>query len=76
MFDALCEFEAVGFLPFAGDYERYDWLRGKGLTVDRGDERIMGFGNGVAADGALRVRTPAGEVRVRSGTVCLAGDGT
>ncbi|MED5462487.1 MAG: biotin--[acetyl-CoA-carboxylase] ligase [Pseudomonadota bacterium] len=76
VFDSLREFEAGGFLPFAGDYERYDWLRGKGLTVDCGDERIMGFADGVAADGALRVRTPAGEARVRSGTVRLAGDGT
>jgi BirA family transcriptional regulator, biotin operon repressor / biotin---[acetyl-CoA-carboxylase] ligase len=48
--------------------ERVDWLRGRPLTAP-----AAGRADGIAADGALRVRRPDGGVTtVRAGTVVLA----
>lgn len=45
-----------------------DWLRGRALAAP-----VAGRAEGIAADGALRVRTPTGFTLIRAGTVELAG---
>ena len=50
-------------------FARRDWLRGRALAGP-----VIGTADGLAADGALLVRTPDGTTTaVRSGTVALAG---
>ncbi len=48
-------------------YTRYDWLHGRTLL-----EPVAGTAQGIAADGALLVETPAGTTRVVGGSVRAA----
>lgn len=78
LIDSLCEtfvgFDTVGFAPYAERWARYDWLRGRQLAVDTPQARVAGRGAGIAADGALLVRSALGEVsRVTSGTIVMSG---
>lgn len=67
------DFEAAGFAGFADDWQRYDWLRGKEITVDMLDEKLTGIACGVDADGALLVDNEIGRTRVISGSIVMAG---
>lgn len=70
---ALALFDAEGLAPFRPRYAALDALHGQRVVVrlDRGD--VFGTAEGIAEDGALRLRTPqglrdfhAGEVSVRA----------
>jgi len=75
LFDALSAFEAGGFPPFAADYERLDWLRGREVTVAGGNDTVTGIAAGVEADGSLLVETDGGRQRVISGSIRLLSEG-
>ncbi len=75
LFDVLNEFEINGLHAFADDYARLDWLQGKRVSVESGDGETEGVADGVDTDGALRIKTGDGVVRIRAGSVrLLAGD--
>lgn len=61
-------FERAGFGPMQAAYGARDLLHGRLLRLSDGTE---GQGAGVDADGALRVRTAAGERRVASAEVSV-----
>ncbi len=67
----LRRFETHGFAAFAEDFARLDLLRGKALRLSGGKGDFEGTGMGVDAQGALRVRTGKGEVRVDSAEVTV-----
>jgi BirA family biotin operon repressor/biotin-[acetyl-CoA-carboxylase] ligase len=69
LFNTLAEFEADGFGRFANDWEKYDWLRGQTVVINRGNDRIAGVCQGIDSDGALVLRTESGRQRVLSGSV-------
>jgi len=58
---ALRRHEAEGYAAFAADYARRDLLRGQTVTTTS-PAVPQGLALGVGASGALRVRTPDGEV--------------
>ena len=74
LLQAFVDFEESGLTPFADRWSRYDWLLGREVRIDAGQDRVIGVGAGIADDGALLVDTPAlGVQRVISGSVSLAG---
>lgn len=70
---ALRAFDATGFEPFRADWEALDAHAGRRLRVRLADGRLIaGMAAGVAADGALQLRTPRGLRTVRNGRVVWA----
>ncbi len=75
LFDTLVEFEADGFAGFAGDYARYDWLKGLAVIVDLPEGPVDGVSEGVDNEGALILLTNTGRRRILSGSVRLPARG-
>jgi BirA family biotin operon repressor/biotin-[acetyl-CoA-carboxylase] ligase len=74
LISAFIEYEESGFEPIAERWSKYDWLRGRQITVDTGAEQASGIGAGLADDGALLIDTAeAGIRRITSGTIVFAG---
>ncbi len=70
---AMRAFDAGGFAPFRGEWEDVHAFAGKPLRVRLADGRVVaGVAAGLAADGALQVRTRSGLRTVRNGRVLLA----
>jgi BirA family biotin operon repressor/biotin-[acetyl-CoA-carboxylase] ligase len=70
---ALRAFDAAGFEPFRNDWETLHAYAGRALRVRLADGRVLaGVAAGLAADGALQLRTRAGLRTVRDGRVLLA----
>lgn len=65
---ALPAFEREGFAPWAARYAARDALRGCGVRLSDGGE---GVADGVAPDGALRVRSATGMRHVHQGEVSV-----
>jgi BirA family biotin operon repressor/biotin-[acetyl-CoA-carboxylase] ligase len=72
---ALLQFEREGFAGFASAYERRDLLRGQrisALDTGRPDAALEGMAEGVAASGALRLRSDDGTLHeIASGEVSV-----
>jgi BirA family biotin operon repressor/biotin-[acetyl-CoA-carboxylase] ligase len=64
---ALRRFEDEGFAPFAGPFAARDLLRGLGVGGSDASGGIEGTAVGVAANGALLLRTASGTRAVESG---------
>jgi BirA family biotin operon repressor/biotin-[acetyl-CoA-carboxylase] ligase len=70
---ALRAFDTTGFEPFRGDWDAVHAYAGKALRVRLADGRVFaGVAAGVAADGALQLRTRNGLRTVRNGRVAPA----
>ena len=70
---ALRAFDATGFEPFRADWESAHAHAGQRLRVRLADGRVVaGMAAGLAADGALQLRTPRGLRTVRNGRVVSA----
>jgi BirA family biotin operon repressor/biotin-[acetyl-CoA-carboxylase] ligase len=70
---ALRAFDAEGFAPFRGAWEELQAFAGKSLRVRLADGRVVaGMAAGLAADGALQLRTRRGLRTVRNGRVVSA----
>lgn len=81
--DMLVRFQDSGFASFRNDFLQADYLRGRALSAPsptsagaasahrRSPGRVHGTGDGVDADGALRVATAQGVVRIASGEVSV-----
>ncbi len=73
MLGALRRFDAAGLEPFRGDWDALHAYAGKALRVRLADGRVLaGVAAGLAADGALQLRTRAGLRTVRDGRIALA----
>ena len=75
IFDVLTEFEDRGFAPFAADYARLDWLRGRRIQVDDSSVTTYGVADGVDLDGSLILANGDQRQRVVSGSVRLNYEG-
>ena len=72
LLNAVTTFEAEGFAPFFDTWRRFDWLRGRRISVKLPDELIPGVAQGIDVDGTLILETEAGKRRIVSGSVRLA----
>jgi BirA family transcriptional regulator, biotin operon repressor / biotin---[acetyl-CoA-carboxylase] ligase len=68
---ALAAFERDGLAPTLGRYLHFDALRGQSSETRGGAEPLFGIADGLADDGALRLRTASGEVLLRAGEVSV-----
>ena len=68
---ALARFDEAGLAPFLPAYARHDALAGQPVRMQAGPIEHHGIALGLAADGALRVRTDAGERSFHAGEVSL-----
>jgi BirA family transcriptional regulator, biotin operon repressor / biotin---[acetyl-CoA-carboxylase] ligase len=66
---ALQRFENEGLAPTIERYSRFDALRGRMLVTRGGAETLTGMAEGLAEDGALRLRTENGDILLRAGEV-------
>ncbi|TWI03049.1 BirA family biotin operon repressor/biotin-[acetyl-CoA-carboxylase] ligase [Luteimonas cucumeris] len=73
---ALDRFDAEGLAPFLPAYAAHDALAGREVTVLIGDIRHDGIAQGIAGDGALRVRLRDGERTFHSGEVSVRARGS
>jgi BirA family biotin operon repressor/biotin-[acetyl-CoA-carboxylase] ligase len=74
--DGMCasfvEYEQAGFAAFADRWPATDWLAGRELSVDTGEQVLQGKGCGIADDGALLLTSSDGATeRVVSGSIVL-----
>jgi len=72
---ALSTFEEQGFAAFADTWRRYDWLRGRVVTVEQPGGAISGTASGIDGDGALLVQGAMTTTRVISGSIRVHGIG-
>lgn len=72
LFDCMIRFESDGFAPFQNEWQKYDWLYGKQVVVDRPDDQQSGVADGVDNNGALIIRSGSEQYRVIAGSVTLA----
>ena len=62
-------FQDAGFAPFHEQWPKYDWLRGREVTIAMAKATRAGIAEGVDVDGALLLNTGAEMHRVTSGSV-------
>jgi BirA family transcriptional regulator, biotin operon repressor / biotin---[acetyl-CoA-carboxylase] ligase len=72
---ALADFGERGFAPLRDEWQAADALRDAEVVVSGASGELQGRAAGVDADGALRLATDAGIVRVLSGDVTLRRQG-
>ena len=71
----LRQYATDGFSPFAADWDRLDWLKGRHIVVTQQQQVREGVAGGIADNGALIVRDGEGDAHhIVSGTVRLADD--
>ena len=69
--EALDRFDAEGLAPFLPRFAALDALRDTPLTATIGDRTHAGVADGIADDGALRLRTDNGDMLLRAGEVSV-----
>ena len=67
----LIEFSRTGFASFVDEWQRYDSLRGKPVSVQLGARTHDGIASGIAPDGALLLEANGETMSVMSGDVSL-----
>lgn len=73
--EALDRFDAEGLAPFLPRFDALDALRDAPVTATIGDIAHAGIAAGIAGDGALRLRTDAGDLLLRAGEVGVRARG-
>jgi len=71
--DAMLTYEVRGFAAFEDAWRRYDWLRGRRITVEQEQGRISGIASGVDSEGALLVENAGEAQRILTGSILLDG---
>jgi BirA family biotin operon repressor/biotin-[acetyl-CoA-carboxylase] ligase len=67
--DTLRRFGRTGLEPFLAAWRELDWLRGRRVCIEAGQQRIQGICEGIDPDGALVVGRGSSRQRVLSGSV-------
>jgi BirA family biotin operon repressor/biotin-[acetyl-CoA-carboxylase] ligase len=73
--EALDTFDAQGLAPFLPRFAALDALRGAEVVALTGGQETPAIAEGIDTDGALRLRTAAGEIALRAGEVSLRKPG-
>lgn len=69
--ECLDRFDAEGLAPFLPRFAALDALRDADIVATIGDRTLAGIANGIADDGALRLRSDEGERWLRAGEVSV-----
>ena len=73
--DSMSTFEEQGFRAFAEIWRRFDWLRGRTVTVRQPCATVRGTAFGIDSDGALLVQGATTTTRVISGSIEVQDNG-
>jgi BirA family biotin operon repressor/biotin-[acetyl-CoA-carboxylase] ligase len=73
LFRTFTKFDELGLAGFIDDWQQYDWLRDREITVDMPDKQVTGIAAGIDHDGALLVDGKSGRSRVISGSIVMVG---
>ena len=67
--NAIKEYDEFGFDPFFKTYKKYDFLRGRNITVERNNDNLSGLNDGINEDGALVIVNEVGRHRLINGSI-------
>ena len=67
--NAIKEYDEFGFDPFFKTYKKYDFLRGRNITVERNNDNLSGLNDGISEDGALVIVNEVGRHRLINGSI-------
>jgi len=73
LFRMFGKFDEKGLAGFVEDWQRYDWLRDREITVDLPDKQLTGIAVGIDDDGALLIESKGSRLRVISGSIVMVG---
>ncbi len=66
---AIKEYDEYGFNPFYETYKKYDFLKGRNITVERNNDNLSGLNDGVYEDGSLVIVNEVGRHRIINGSI-------
>lgn len=72
LYATLDQFEKTGLSPFLPEWQRYDWLRGREISVETPEGAFTGIADGVDDDGSLNLRSDDGMRNIISGSIDMA----
>ena len=67
--NAIRDYDEYGFDPFFERYKKYDFLKGKNITVETNNDNLSGLNDGISEDGALVVINEIGRHRIINGSI-------
>mgnify|MGYP003312593004 FL=1 len=67
--NAIKEYDEYGFDPFFKTYKKYDFLKGRNITVERNNDNLSGLNDGISEDGALVIVNEVGRHRLINGSI-------
>ena len=66
---AIKEYDEYGFDPFFKTYKKYDFLKGRNITVERNHDNLSGLYDGISEDGELVIVNEVGRHRIINGSI-------
>ena len=66
---AIKEYDEYGFHHFYETYKKYDFLKGRNITVERNNDNLSGLNDGVYEDGSLVIVNEVGRHRIINGSI-------
>jgi BirA family biotin operon repressor/biotin-[acetyl-CoA-carboxylase] ligase len=67
--NAIRDYDEYGFDPFFERYKKYDFLKGKNITVETNNDNLSGLNDGISEDGALVIINEIGRHRIINGSI-------
>ena len=67
--NAIRDYDEYGFNPFFERYKKYDFLKGKCITVERNNDNLSGLNDGISEDGALVIINEIGRHHIINGSI-------
>ena len=66
---AIKEYDEYGFDPFFKTYKKYDFLKGRNITVERNNDNLSGLNDGISEDGELVIVNEVGRHHIINGSI-------
>ena len=67
--NAIRDYDEYGFGPFFETYKKYDFLKGRNITVERNNDNLSGLNDGISEDGALVIINEIGRHHIINGSI-------
>ncbi len=71
LFQGLQTFPEQGLSPYLDDWQQYDALKDKNVSISNAPDDFSGIAVGIDAQGALQIQTPQGLRQIQQGSVRL-----
>lgn len=67
--NAIRDYDEYGFGQFFEIYKKYDFLKGRNITVERNNDNLSGLNDGISEDGALVIINEIGRHHITNGSI-------